>query len=256
MVNVKSWMIANKLQMNDVKTEFMIIGSRQQLKKINFESINVNGVCVKAVDNVKNLGAYLDSTMSMEKHIDMKCRAAFIHLHNIRKIRKYLTIDATKTLLHAFVFSHLDYCNGLLFGLPFYHIKKFQRIQNMAAKLVFRKSKFDHVTNLLIELHWLPVEYRILFKILLFTFKGIQNIGPKYINDMFSIRRSSYSFRTLDSITLEYHTTKRATFEDRALPIAGAKEWNKLPAILRDINDVTTFKKNLKTYLFKAAFDL
>ena len=89
------------------------------------------------------------------------------------KIWKYLTKEATTTLAQSFVFNHLDYCNSLLFGLPDYQIKKFQRIQNMAAKIVFQAKKYDHVTPLLKELHWLPVQYRISYKVLLYTFKGI-----------------------------------------------------------------------------------
>ena len=249
-------MIVNKLIMNDAKTECMLAGSRKQLSKINFDRINVNDASIQIVDSVRNLGAYFDSTMSMSTHIDTKCRAAFIHLHNIRKIRKYLTVDATKTLLQAFVFSHLDYCNSLLMGLPDYQIKKLQRIQNIGAKLVFKKSKFDHVTNLLIELHWLPVEFRIIFKVLLFTFKGIHNLAPVYINEMFRVKSCSYSIRSLDSLTLVYNMNKRVTFADRSLPVAGAREWNKLPSYLRDISDIDSFKKQLKTFLFKKAFNL
>ena len=77
------------------------------------------------------------------------------------------------------------YCNGLLHDVSYYLIEKMQRIQNMAARLIFRKPKFSHVTPLLFDLHWLPVKYRIQYKLLLFTFKGIHKLAPEYINDMF-----------------------------------------------------------------------
>ena len=106
LLEVKEWMISNKLKMNDSKTEFLIIGSRQQLEKVTFDRINVGDCVVKSLESVRDLGAYLDSTMSMEAHIDAKCGAAFRQLYSIRRIRKYLTRPATETLIHAFIFSH------------------------------------------------------------------------------------------------------------------------------------------------------
>lgn len=97
------------------------------------------------------------------------CGAAFYHLHNIRRIRKYLSQDIVETLIHAFVTSRIDYCNSLLFGLPAFQISKIQRMQNAAARVIFMKSKYRHITPLLKELHWLPVTYRIQFKVILIT---------------------------------------------------------------------------------------
>ena len=162
LLDVKQWMLANKLKMNDSKTEFIVIGSRQQLAKLQFDSIKVGDSVVKMVESVRDLGAYLDNTLSMECHIDSKCSAAFRQLYSLRRIRRFLTREATETLIHAFIFSHIDYCNGLLYDLPKYQITKLQRIQNMAARLVFKLPKFTHVTPLMVELHWLPVSYRII----------------------------------------------------------------------------------------------
>ncbi len=272
--DVKAWMVNNKLKMNDAKTEFIIIGSRAQLKKIQFDSISVCGTMVKAVDDVRNLGAFFDSEMSMEKHISQKCASAFRSLYNFRKIRQYLNKTATETLIHSFIFSHLDYCNGLLYDLPEKQIKQMQRVQNMAARLVFRKPKFCHITPLLIVLHWLPVEYRIEYKILLFTFKGIHNMAPKYICDMFKINSRQYCNRKrtiIHDITfvngnvqgeikhtnvLSLNVPKFKTFSRRSLRVAGPRLWNKLPASLRLVDDIDVFKGQLKTHLFKKAHGL
>ncbi len=212
--------------------------------------------------------------MSMEAHIDAKCGAAFRQLYSIRRICKYLTRPATETLIHAFIFSHLDYCNGLLHGIPDYQMSKLQRIKNMAVCLVFKLPKFSHVTPLMIELHWLPVSYRIKFKLLLYVFKAISGLAPQYIQDMFTIYSSDYSFRRNSAIEdIHYHNgeiaspirqksvfylkvpkTKRVTFEQRSLAVAGPDLWNKLPIQLRSITDLDTFKRQLKTYFFKMAY--
>ncbi len=274
--DVKQWMLANKLKMNDSKTEFIIIGSRQQLDKIQFDSIRVGDSVVKAVESVRDLGAYFDSTMSMEPHIDAKCSAAFRQLYSIRRIRRFLTREATETLIHAFIFSHLDYCNGLLYDIPDYQMAKLQRIQNMAARLVFKLPKFSHVTPLMVDLHWLPVCYRVKFKLLLYVFKGIHGSAPKYICDMFSVYASHYSFRRNSVIQdIKYHNgdisepiqqnqvfylkvpkTKRITFEQRSLAVAGPTLWNNLPIHLRSITELDVFKSQLKTHLFRLAYSV
>ena len=98
-------------------------------------------------------------------------------MYNIRKIRKYLTKDLTVTLVHALVISRLDYCNSILYGLPAYQIVKLQRVQNTAARLVYIIPRFVHISPYLKELHWLPVKFRIKFKITILTFQAIHGHG-------------------------------------------------------------------------------
>ena len=184
--DVKSWMISNKLKLNYLQTEFIIMGSHQQLAKIDLTRIRVGESRISVVDDVWNPGAYLDKNMSMKTHIEVKCNTSFCQPYSLRRIRKYLSCQATETLIHAFIFSHIDYCNGLLNGVPKYQIHKLQRNQNMAAKLAHKLPKFSHFTPLLMDLHWLPVEYHIKYKLLLFTYKGIHQMAPQYINEMFT----------------------------------------------------------------------
>ena len=82
----------------------------------------------------------------MNVHIGKICSKAFRGLYNTRQIRKFLTVQSTKTLIHAFVSSHLDYCNALLFGLPKYQLDRLQKVQNAAAGMTFQIAKFDHIT--------------------------------------------------------------------------------------------------------------
>ncbi len=253
LLDVKDWMIANKLKMNDSKTEFLIIGSRQQLKKVEYDFIMVGDTSVKVVDHVRNLGAYFDSSLTMSKHIDVKCRNASMHLYSIRKIRKFLTREACETLIHAFIFSQLDYCNALLYDLPDTQIRKLQRIQNFAARVVYKLPKFSHVTELFEELHWLRVRDRIEFKVLLFTFKAINcaSTTPSYICEMFKVQQSVRPSRVKKLIVPK---VKLETFEARSLGFAGATLWNNLPDYLRSITDLDGFKTGLKTHLYRRAY--
>ncbi|KAL9959480.1 hypothetical protein ACROYT_G032807 [Oculina patagonica] len=170
--DVRAWMLSNRLLINDTKTEFVIIGSRQQLSKIHIDKITVGESTIEPVKMVRNLGAWFDSHMSMNSHIGKVCSKAFRSLYNIRQIRKFLSEETTKILVHAFVTSHLDYCNSLLSGLPQYQYDRLQRVLNAAARVVCLLPKFDHITPILSRLHWLLVRYRVTFKILLLGVQG------------------------------------------------------------------------------------
>ena len=133
-------------------------------------------------------------------HINTTYLSAFYYLYNMRRIRKYLSRSVTESLVHAFITSRIDYCNSLLYGLPNSHIMKLQRIQNAAARLVTGTPRFCHVTPLLFHLHWLPISYRIKFKILLLTFKCLYGQAPNYLIDLITIKKQSrYSLRSNES---------------------------------------------------------
>ena len=143
--------------------------------------------------------------------------SAFYHLH-IRCIRKYLSLDSLLALIHAFITSRLDFCNGLLYGLPKSQIAKLQRVQNAAARLAMTIGKYSHVTQVLQDLHWLPVSARIYFKILILVFKAIHGLSLPYISDLNSVKpKSSYNLRSNSSLLLEPPKEKMlSTLGDRS----------------------------------------
>ena len=104
-------MTTDKLKLNDDKTEFLITGTRQQLSKVHIEKLSVGGVSAAPVISARNLGTWFDTNLSLVTHITNTCKAAFYHLHNIRRIRKFLTKESTKVLVHAFIMGRIHYCN-------------------------------------------------------------------------------------------------------------------------------------------------
>ena len=149
----------------------MLIGTRQQLQKVNLNDITAGDTVVEAKSVVRNLRSWFDCNLGMSSHISKQCASAFYHLHNISRIRRFLSTDTTKTLVHAFVTSCVDYCNSLLYGLPASHLNSWvQHVLNAAARLVCQAPRYCRITLLLYELHWLPVRQCISFKIIYYLF--------------------------------------------------------------------------------------
>ena len=137
-----------------------------------------------------------------------------------------------------------------LYGLPKYQISKLQWVQNTAARLIMNTRKYDHITPALYSLHWLPVFYRIHFKILIITFKAIYNISPRYICNLMSIKScSDYSLRSNKSLFLD-RPKERSTLGARSFYAAAPTLWNSLPLHIQEITSLRVFKKQLKTYFF------
>ena len=128
--------------------------------KIHHCSVRVGTIHIKPVKVPFNLGAWFDSHFSMSTHICTSYIAAFFWLNKIKRISQFLPRDKLKMVLHAFVTSRIDYCNGLLYGLPDCEIAKLQRVQNAAARLLMSCKKYEHITPILIKLHWLAVSYK------------------------------------------------------------------------------------------------
>ena len=172
-------------------------------------------------------------------------------LRNIGKIRRLLTEECAKAVVHAFITSKLDYCNALLCGLPKVVTDKLQAVQNSVARIVLLKRKNDHLTPMYRHLHWLPVRERIMFKVLLLTFKTIHGMAPEYMNMLIRPHRHPRSLRSGNKYLLHVPKSRMVNYGDRSFSVAAPQLWNALPWDLRSCTSLVTFKAKLKTYLFR-----
>ena len=159
MLDIKSWMDVVKLKMNNSKTELIYCGGPRQPEKCIINQINVNGEQIPRSQMMRYLGAYLDSALNLKQHIKMKCEAAMLNLLKIKATRKYLTTEACTKAVITLVMTHLDFANSILTGLPKANICQLQRVQNMAAKFILQRNKFESSSKCLEDLHWLPIQY-------------------------------------------------------------------------------------------------
>lgn len=168
---IRDWMVLHRLMLNKDKT--LILQIFRQHGDMYMGTFDIAGTDISTSPVARNLGVLMDQHLDMKEHISQVCQTSYMHLRNIGSIGKMLTQEATKTLVHAFITSRLDYCNSLLYGFPATTVSKLQRIQNTAARIVTRTRRRDHITPVLYELHWLPVPQRITFKILTITFQSL-----------------------------------------------------------------------------------
>ena len=147
----------------------------------------MNGTLVIPVNSVHSLGVVLIRHLSLSSHVNNVCKSVSLAIRNRGRIRRYLSQNDTEKLVHTFVTSKLDSCNSLIYGLPACQESKLQRIQNSEARLVARVKKFDHISPVLNNLHWLTVRKRITFKILLITYKALHGLAPTYLSELLTV---------------------------------------------------------------------
>ena len=203
---------------------------------------------------VKDLGVFLDPTLSMHNHISAVCSAANYEIRKIASVRNYLTLPAVSQLASTLVLSRIDYCNSLFVGLPDTELSRLQIVQNNAARMIFRRSKRHNVSPLLQQLHWLPVKYRVKYKIATLAFQKFQNTLPACLSDLLCVEKKKTNVVTRISLEkrlkplTEYRTK---THGERLFAYQAPQIWNSLPATLRESESMPVFKARLKTHLFK-----
>ena len=126
----------------------------------------------------------LTNFLNFDHHTSVKCKAAIINIFRISQIRKLLSQESCEILMCSLVLSHLDYSNGILYGMSQKNIKKLQIIQNFAARVTLQENKYYSTKQALLRLHWLPIEARIIYKILCIVFKCIHDCRPHYLCSM------------------------------------------------------------------------
>ena len=148
----------------------------------------------------------------------------------------------------------LDFCNSSLTGITADQLNRLQRIQNCAARLIMKKRKYDHITPVIYELHWLPLEFRIQYKLAVLAFRHFEGTLPSYLSATLCTYKPARSLRSSTERLLKSPRVNLKSAGERSFHFAALAVWNSLPNSLRNIHSLPQFKKQLKTHLFRQAF--
>ncbi len=215
------------LQLNLAKTELLVFPATPTLQH-DF-TIQLGSSTITPSASVRNLGVIFDDQLTFKEHIAKTARSCLFALHNIRKIRLFLTQHAAQLLVQALVISSLDYCNALLDGLPSNTIKPLQMIQNAAARLFFSEPKRAHVTPLFISLHSLPVAARIKYKTLMLSYRTTTGSARSNFHSLMTIYILSRSLRSAGERRLVVPSQRGTKSLSRTFSFTFPGWWNDPP---------------------------
>ena len=235
----------------------MVVGNTQKLKNLDFPTtLTLDQTDVNLSSKLKNLGVILDDGLTLKYQIAAIKKKSIGGLINIAKISSFIDNESKFKLVHCLVLSHLDFCNSILYGLPNYQLHSLQMILNAAVRTICNMPRFsiERVTPKAIELHFLPVKARIEFKICLLVHKALISGQPKYLFDMLKPVTNS-NLRSCTFGRLEEPFISRQIKVNRSFAYCAPRLYNKLPHSLRTITSTDSFKKYLKTHLFRKSYN-
>ena len=185
----------------------------------------------------------------------------FVFCHSSHVFQKLVGQLLCSGTFYSNFLNHVDFLcttrkeHCLLYGLTNSQLAKIQRVPHASARLVCNAPRFCHITPIMRDLYWLPIRARINSKVLLLTFKALHGLAPQYLRSLISIKTSCCNLRGSNTLLLAMPSVKsEATLDDREFAVAAPSSWNSLPCELRSITCVTSFKTQLKTYLFSLAY--
>ena len=204
MSDIRQWLDYSHLLLNETKTEAIVFRSSAVHSPSSLSTICVCGSSISLSLTVRDIGVLLDSRLDMSAQVSNVCRAACSNLFRIAKIRTSLTTAACKTLVHALVTSRLDYGNAVLYGISDRLLHRLEMVQRSAARVVLRLRRDDRrsMTAALKQLHWLPVKYRIEYKILVIVFRALHERTPAYIASLITPYVPRRALRSADRALL------------------------------------------------------
>ena len=261
--DLKHWMTSDFLELNEGKTKVIEILSNRGIESRVISDIQIDDGCSLPVPNdfVEVLGVVFDDRLNLGKHVNRVVSTCYGNLRSLGRIASGLTEPLEIQLIHSLMLSHVDYCNALFYNLPQCLLHKLTGVLYSAVGFVFglRGSALrEHVLPCLRSLHFLPVKYRIEFKIALLTHGCLHGCAPAYLKNLINSRSVSegYSLRVDDDNWLLQTVTGLNFARSRSMfSCASPGVWNSLPLSLREIESLSLFRKRLKAFCFSLAFE-
>ena len=234
------------------KTQCLLIRPNKCTQNFNCTSLSIGHNVISFSTTARNLGFNLTYDMRIDAHVQDICRKVYIDIRHISSIRHLLSTDATKTLLSAFVLPKLDYCSSLFYGCPMYLLERLHKVQSSAAKLIFLCRRQNHISPLLMSLHWLSINVRIEYSLSVICHSFFLGLSPIYLSDLLLVYTPNINLHSSsDNGILCIPKLRAKTFGHRSFSFAAHTIWNSLPSELRHTDSIQKFKLAIKTHLFR-----
>ena len=241
--HIAVWMNEHFLCLNQGKTKILVIAPPSIQPEIVIRGVFIQNICIRFVKSAKNLGIILDEELSFESQINKVVKGCYGTIKDLSQIKGFLTEEQLKQLVSSYIFSLIDYCNALYYGINANLTMKLQRVQNCAARLVSKaKIPSGQMDKVLMDLHWLKVKFRSVYKILLITHNCLNQNAPKEIMSMLNYGESVRTMKLQE-------TSFKNKYGERAFSHVAPKLWNLLPKEIREMKDTDKFKTMLKSFL-------
>ena len=243
---ITRWMNKMFLKINPDKTEILLLYPEWMEDSVIVRGVIIDEQCIRFSKYVKNVGLWLDGNLNFDHHVNKIVAHCYKLLKDVGRVRSVLSRKHTEMLVHAVTSSRLDYCNSVLFKMNKSNLNKLQKVQNSAARIVVRKRRRESISATLNELHWLRVESRIIFKILLLVHKYVRGKCPSNLQMPYK----QFNCRPNDDLMLLEPACK-TKYGRRRFTHAAPRLWNALDVTVRKTEKIETFKTMVKTLLFQ-----
>ena len=242
------------LRVNEGKTYFLMLGNTRTLKKVQCYPLNpimVNKKIIERKFHIRNLGLTYDEVLSWNKHISSRIAKAMANFRSIVRFKRFLNMDAKKTLCDALVLSMFNFADSAILNISVKEQKRIQKMQNMCIRYIFNVKGWNiNYVELRKQIGWMDMNQRRIYHSLSLLYKILNAQGPSYLRDMFTFCQEISETSTRNSeLNLLIPNENYAAIHSKAFRVYIPKVWNLLPHTVRACNNVTTFKKMLKSHI-------
>ena len=247
---INDWFAANRLSLNTVKSEFMVITNAQKHKSLGSTPVvKIGDTQLKNVSNTKYLGIEIDDKLSWCNHIDKICKKVSSGIGMIKRMRPYVDVETLVVIYKSLVQCHFDYCSSVWDNVGITLAEKLQKLQNRAARVITHSTYDIRSHTLRQQLGWDDLQTRRNKHKAIMMYKIYHGLCPDYLSEMFTSRSMSTHYG-LRSVSHDNYSIPRPNREylKKSFSYSGALLWNNLPMDLKDAVSLDTFKVSLNNF--------
>ena len=253
LASCKTWLIDNRLSLHVGKTESILFGSSQKLKRVDNYQVTCEGTPVKRVTEVTYLGLLLNDTLDGKSHAERTIKKSGTRLSFLYRNSAILDARSRRSLCTSLIQPYLDYCCSSWYsGLTQRLKSKLDALQRRMIRFIFSLHHLEHIgLRFFAELSWLTFADRVAYFKLCHMFKVKMRSAPQYMSNNFTPVASTHSHSTRGSVSCNFSVTRPMSLAQDSFSFSAMKEWNSLPSDLKCISSESIFLTRVKKYFME-----